>query len=502
MNVDFEASDAAYKLHCEASRLRLSGENEEAAAKWAECVALVPDEAAYLREYADCLARLLRWEEDLHYASLAAAFDPTHPEAWGLMGAACGFLGRHEDAKRYYDRAESLAPLAPSVMFNRSLFYLLHGDYARGWRDYEWRVMIRGTRRTLRECWGGQPIPGRTLFVWSEQGFGDTLQFVRFVKRAKERSGARVVLEVQRELLTLLHGQDLGADEVVTQGSSGSVPFEDFEHVSLMSLPFVLGIDEEREFWSGAYLRAEEPTSRKCGMWNLECGIPEGEPTPLPPPEAGRGALGRLLADEERVEPTPPRSSAPLPRREGEEKCKRAGAGAGEPGRLSICEADGIRMDGQGRPSHDRSRRVGVCWQGSRENACDGVRSIPQEEFWEAIVAPRPEVTFVSVNPAVRLPDCPNCENPPLVSFAETAWVLRGVDLLITVDTSVAHLAGALGVPVLLLIRFATDWRWCVKHPESSPWYPSVRIVRQGAYDEGWSKVLARASEVFAELVG
>src|SRR3569833_3104838 len=93
-----EASNAAYVLLVEACDLRAAGRFEDASARWASCVELAPDEPVYLREYADCLARLQRWDEDLHYASLAASLEPSNAEAWALMGAACGCLGRQDAA--------------------------------------------------------------------------------------------------------------------------------------------------------------------------------------------------------------------------------------------------------------------------------------------------------------------------------------------------------------------------------------------------------------------
>lgn len=434
-----EASNAAYALHCEASELRAAGKNEEAAGKWAACVEAVPDEPVYLREYADCLARLQRWEFDLHYASLAAALEPGNAEAWALMGAACGHLGRQEEAKRYYDRADALAPNSPSVLWNRSLYYLLHGDYERGWRDYEWRFLTSQRRRTLKPMWDGTPIPGRTLFVWAEQGLGDTIHFARFLRRAKERSGARIVFEVQRDLVGLMHGSrkrthggplarntggtgprnhgsfEIDADEIVAQATGGSIALDDFEHVSLMSLPYVLGIHQESEFWDGAYIGAEAAE--------------------LPEPKPG-------------------------------------------------------------------GFKVGVCWQGSTNNGCDSVRSIAQEEFWDQVIGGRVEVNWYGISPAVQLPDSPNCVNPSLVSFVDTARAIGGLDLVITVDTSVAHLAGAMGKAVWILLRYATDWRWCLRHESMSPWYPSARLFRQGSYGEGWGEVLRQVDVALSEMAG
>jgi len=564
-----EASNAAYGLHCEACELRGAGQNEEAAGRWATCVELAPDEPVYLREYADCLARLQRWELDLHYASLAASLEPSNPEAWALMGSACGYLGRQEEAKRCYDRANRLAPNSPSVLWNRSLYYLLHGRYAEGWRDYEWRFLTNQRRRTLKAAWDGradgpsppapspigmgeglvegvdtkgigephppferkrgpepstEAVPGnaagrgtscpsramgvppgrrsRVLLVWSEQGLGDTLQFVRFLKLAKERWGGRVVFETQRELVALFHGQDLGADEIMAPNVGGSVPFDDFEHVALMSLPMVLGLDREDDFWRGPYLGAGTGTS------------PIPQPLPIP---MGRGwgidvAVSMTLDGRDAgVEDHPGQETSPRP---SPWKGEGVNAGCSALAHFTQPVLDGMPIQGSGHGTRQKDMpaqgcrhgtRIGVCWQGARSNGCDAQRSIGRDEFWNAIVEPwlggeRGDVTFYSVNPDARLPDCEGCVNPELSSFVETARVIAGLDLVITVDTSVAHLAGAMGKPVWILLRYATDWRWCLNHESTSPWYPSARLFRQKAYGIGWGEVLGRVRSALEEF--
>lgn len=386
-----EKSDQAYKLHWEAMELRGAGKTEEAAALWAECVLLCRDEPIYYREYADCLARLRRWEEDLRYAKLSCAMDPSSGESWLLAGAACGHLGRQSEAKRYYDRANALAPNSVAVRFNLSLWELLHGDYEQGWKDYKWRLMHAGQMRTLKPEWDGSPMGGRVLYVWSEQGIGDALQFVRFLPRLKAESGAHIVLEPHRELLELF--LDMGvADEVRIRPVGGGLGFDDFEHISLMSIPRVLGINDPSEFWTGEYIHAK------------------GADIP--------GARGR----------------------------------------------------------------VGVCFKGRAENPNDKTRSLPNE-YGESIMH------AVESSGACSVSLMPTDEY--LTTFDETIGLIGDLDLVITVDTAVAHLAGAMGKPTWLMVPFAPDWRWCVNYPDSTPWYPSMRLFRQPEYGD-WASVVGR----------
>lgn len=113
----------------------------------------------------------------------------------------------------------------------------------------------------------------------------------------------------------------------------------------------------------------------------------------------------------------------------------------------------------------------------------------------------REGVNFTSLDPDEVTFDLPGFFNSDLSTWAKTASVIKALDLVITVDTAVAHLAGALGVPVWLLNRHATDWRWCLNHPTSTPWYPSMRIFRQGSTGEGWGPVLSQVSEALGEFV-
>jgi len=402
---DIDKSNAAYALHCEAVELRNQKKNEEASAKWAECIALVPDEPTYLREYADCLARLGRYEDDLKFSLRACALEPSNPEGWLLAGAAYGNLGQQENAKRCYDRADVLAPHAPAVCFNRSLYNLLHGNYAGGWREYEYRFLQHQRGRSVMPRWNGEPIPGETLFLWAEQGLGDTIQFVRFVKLARERShAARIVLEVQRELVPLF--LDLGiADEVYQPSVGYSVPIDGpFRHAGIMSLPYIMGLNDEAQFAPEPYISI----------------------APMELPSTGR-------------------------------------------------------------------KKVGVCWRGYAGHTDDAKRSITDDVFFDTVLGS--PCSFYSINPAVRLPEVPNFVNLDIPTFTETAALIASLDLVITVDTSVAHLAGAMGKPVWILIRYATDWRWCLNHPTTSPWYPSARLFRQKSYGEGWGPVLAEVAE-------
>ena len=135
--------------------------------------------------------------------------------------------------------------------------------------------------------------------------------------------------------------------------------------------------------------------------------------------------------------------------------------------------------------------RIGVVWAGNPGHKRDGERSLTASTL--APLAALPGVAWFSFQLGTRdLPPLPNLISlaPLLSDFSDTAYALSGMDLVITVDTALAHLAGALGIPTLLLLAFQPDWRWMLDR-EDSPWYPSLRLYRQTTRGD-WDTVLAR----------
>lgn len=378
----------------------------------------------------------------------AATLAPDHAPAWTNLGGALQTLGQFEAARAAFEQAVRLQPgnalalsnlgLAqeicepdsalgthrravaadPSVAighFNLGLCLLRHRHYPEGWREYEWRwcggVARLRPRGFTQPQWQGEDLGGRTLLIHAEQGLGDTIQFVRFVRYAAARVG-RVVLEVQPPLLSLLRDTP-GADQVVATGAA-LPPFD--LHVPLMSLPGVLDLPET------AF----------------------GETVPYLAPDAADAARWR-----DRL-------------------------GAAGP-------------------------RVGLAWSGNPAHAADRQRSLPAGLMLSRL-APLP-VRLCSLQKDVRDSDRLAMAvhaatltdlGPDLTDFTATAAVLSQLDLLITVDTAIAHLAGALGCPTWLLLPFNGEWRW-QSGREDTPWYPRTRLFRQETAND-WAGVLDRVA--------
>ena len=137
------------------------------------------------------------------------------------------------------------------------------------------------------------------------------------------------------------------------------------------------------------------------------------------------------------------------------------------------------------------AKRVGIVWQGRRDHANDRNRSVPL-----GVLAPLfrlPGIAWVSLQKEAEPPEGVEDLAPALGDFADTAAAIQSLDLVVSVDTSVAHLAGALGKPVWVMLPFAPDWRWLLAR-EDSPWYPTARLFRQTA-PRDWTGVVERLEQ-------
>ena len=376
-----------------------------------------PDFAAAHISLAFVLERQGKLDHARVTAERAVALRPDYAEAHNNLGSVYRSLHRLDDACCEFRRAIELKPDFALAEFNLGTTLLLEGRYAEGWVGYGQHARVAGTSAPgpRSTTWDGQPIPGRRLMLYSDQGLGDALQFVRFLRLCRERSGARIILNCQAPLVRLF-AECRVADEICTK--EGPLPAFDF-HSPLASLPGLFGLALEKVGREVPYLRSTALRSTT--------GVPD--------------RIAALL---------------------------------GEP---------------------DGRRRVGLVWQGNPRQTRDVVRScqldtllplldIPGIRFFSLQCEPRGRAQLAASSCADRLPDV----GALLSDFADTAAVLDQLDLLITVDTGIAHLAGALGRPVWTMLCHTPDWRWHLERSDS-PWYPSMRLFRQPTWGD-WDSVV------------
>jgi tetratricopeptide (TPR) repeat protein len=396
----------------------------DAIASFEAAIALKPDYAEAFSGRGAALHDLHRLTEADESLARAIALNPRNADAYSNQAKVLLDLGRPRDAITQCDKAIALSPGFAEGYVNKSLSLLTLGDYKQGFELYEWRAAVVpsiGARAGGRPRWTGQEdVAGKTIFLTWEQGFGDTIQFCRYIPRVAAL-GARVVASVQEPLRRLL--AQLGPDiDVVGENETP----EAFDYTApLMSLPRAFKETLETIKAPPRYLQADADDALR---WRKRLADRSGAKVGLV--WAGGAKLGNLIA-------------------------------AVADARRSIRLADLAPLG--------KARGVSFVSLQKGPAATQG-RAAP----------------FGLFDATDELSD-----------FADTAALVEALDLVITVDTAVAHLAGALGKPVWILNRFDTCWRWMLGR-DDSPWYPSVRLFRQPAPGD-WTSVIDRVGD---ELIG
>jgi len=367
-----------------------------------------------------------------HELEMVLAQTPDAAEALNNLGAVYQDQGEPHLALKTLARALKLAPDVPEIRWNLALTQLAVGDFKNGWRNFESRWAgcdsLRGSYpMPANRAWSGQALEDKRLLLWSEQGFGDSLQFIRFAKDLAAR-GATVIVMAQAELAELLRSAS-GVSSVMIQGAA--LPAHDY-HCPLMTLPLRLGKSLET-------------------------------------PDL-HGAAPYLKVAQQRIDQWRPRIQA--------------------------------------RPG----LKVGLVWAGSSRSyspelaAIDARRSMSIQRLTPLLA--QPGCSFFSLQKGAVAADLQALAKANVAAihdfsaewkdFSDTAAVIANLDLVISVDTAVAHLAGAMGKPVWLLNRFDTCWRWMLDR-DDSPWYSSMRVFRQPRPGD-WNSVVAAATAALAEL--
>ena len=428
------------------------GRSETAEACLRKTLDLVTDHAAALHDLGQILAGrgMTDDAEQLYRRSITA--DPRNPAAHNSLGMLLLRSRRVDDARFCFLRALQLDPsylqarcnlavlqtwlgdTAPAIEalrqaareaaedgdihYNLALALLTAGQLAEGWQEFEWR--FRKARPVEQHHssiprWQGETLHGKRMLLHAEQGYGDSLQFIRYASLlAKE--GATVYVEGQDARITPLLATADGVSVAFPRGEQ--VPEVDLQ-LPMMSLPLVLA--------------------------------DHGWPPPAPP----------------YLRPSP-----------------------------ELRQIWRTRIAGLPGP------RIGLAWAGRPEHDNDANRSLP-----ESCLLPLAQTgcSFVSLQFAGRTAgDLPFRVYDPagqVQDFADSAALIAELDLVITIDSAVAHLAGGLGVDTWLLLPWNPDWRW-MHHRQDSPWYPRMRLFRQSAYQDWQQVLLSVAEELLSRFQG
>lgn len=362
--------------------------------------------------------------------SFALTMNPDHPTILQNYATVRMVLGDLKDASNWFYKALERDPKCAEARWNSALIALTFGDFRRGFLNYEWRwrcgAFTWRRLKTSKPQWNGQSLKGKTILLTHEQGFGDSVQFIRYAKMVKALGPAKVRYLCVPELICILKDVE-GIDEVTEfkdVNRDGTAADEDFDyHCPLLSLPRIFKTRVETVPWDGPYVRSPNGVGAKFDGFN-----------------------------------------------------------------------------------------VGVVWAGRRSHANDKNRSMELAQ-WGPLLS-TPGVNWYSLQFGEKAEEAKTWNSsinhwedgirgfiwtPTIRDFTDTAFLITKLDLVICVDTVVAHLAGAMGRPVWTLLPHSADWRW-MQDREDTPWYPTMRLFRQKTKGD-WAEVIERVrKELWAKL--
>jgi tetratricopeptide (TPR) repeat protein len=385
-------------------------------------IALNPGLAQAHSNLGNALHAMKRFDEAVDAYRQAIAIEPGFADAWSNLGTSLHHGGHFEDGAAALRRAVALAPAHANAHSGLGILLLMRGDFGEGLDEYEWRLRSgeRKGRRFPENPWHGESLAGRHIYVEAEQGFGDTLQFARYLPLLASR-GAAVSVRVHQQLVTLMRESLPGIEVLGDRGQSSRAVDCD---CAMLSLPRLLRTRLETIPASVPYLRAPQEAATR---WRQPLAVMRG-------------------------------------------------------------------------------LKAGLVWAGNPEHANDQRRSLDLAAL--APLLATPAVSFASLQVGPRAADLRKSPaaaevidlSARLADFAETAAAIEQFDLVITVDTSVAHLAGGLGKPTWLLLPWVTDWRWMLDR-QDSPWYPTMRLFRQQP-NQPWTEIIARVAAELSTAAG
>lgn len=422
---------------------------EEALTSFQKALSLKPDSIDALVNVGVALAGLKRFDESLNTYKQALMLQPENPNIYCNLGLVLTDLeqyeaaekhyhqaiaidpalmsayvnlwllyydqGKYQEASEYLQKAQAINPQHSELLWNEALILLQQGNFKEGWEKYEIRQVTlkeyQKRPKLWQPRWKGESFSGKTLLVRVEQGLGDTLQFIRYLPLVKERGG-RVIVECQRELLTLLKASySTLVNNWIPVG--GTPPIFDY-YIDLMSLPLIFQTTVDTIPFSEGYLQP---------------------------------SVNSVLT----------------------EKIK-------------------------GLSSY---KKIGFVWAGNPQYKKDVDRSMSLSRYKP--VLDLEGFTFCSLQWGKKGTDDIAREKldsrlinltAELNDFLDTATVVNELDLIITTDTSMAHLVGGLGKKAWLLLSASPDFRWLLEG-ESTPWYRSLKLFRQPK-PRDWDSVIQR----------
>ena len=397
---------------------------EEALSSYDKAISLHEDYAEAYSNRGLVLQDLKRLEEALSSYDKAISLHEDYAEAYSNRGTVLEELKRLDEALSSYEKAISINKDYAEAYWNSSICYLLAGNFNEGWARYEWRWQSKsisktaGIRKFSQPLWlGTEVLKDQTIFLYAEQGLGDTIQFSRYVSLVAGL-GAKVVLEVQPSLVKLLSYLE-GISQIISKGDK--LPNFDYQ-CPLMSLPLAFKTELKTIPSVSKNISTDE---KKVEKWQAILG--------------------------EKTKP-----------------------------------------------------RVGIVWSGAVNHKNDLQRSLKLSQLITHLPS---DYEYLSLQKEISdvdkevLIECCKIKHfgDDLKDFTDTAALCELIDIVISVDTSVAHLAGTLGKNTWVLLPYSPDWRWLLDRNDS-PWYSSVKLYRQEKIND-WESALVNIESDLKKLL-
>ena len=354
--------------------------------------------------------------------------DPDYLSAHVNRGTLWVWTGAIERGLGWYQKGLELDPGNVELHRNLGVIELLLGNYDTGWREYRWRWSMPGTFRPACSApiWGGEPLDGKSILLYPEQGRGDAIQFVRMGKVLND-AGANVILQCSKEMIPLFQSAE-GISQIFPY--EAATPSVHYQASLIDAVDVWYTIHAEMAYASdhvaNGYLTVSQPLVDYWADW----------------------MAGNCVVD------------------------------------------DGVK-------------RIGINWQGNRQHHADVYRSLPLSEL--RLLSELPNVQLINLqfgdgveqlaevefaDQIIRLPDHVDSDGG---AFTDTAAIVKNLDAVVTSDTALAHLSGAVGTKTHVLLGRVPDWRWLLSG-DDTPWYPSMRLWRQTEIGN-WHDVVKRCSE-------
>jgi uncharacterized protein (TIGR03032 family) len=421
------------------NELHGQGKLAAAIAAYRKCLELQPTYLPARYNLGVTLGDLEQYGEAIGQLEQVIGAEAGHAEACNSLGFVYSKQRQLDQAITYYEKAVQLRPDFAKAHHNLGMTLLQQGQFDRGWAEAEWRWQTEQFTpfQAPHPRWQGEPIPDKILLIHTEQGAGDAIQFIRYIPWVAQRC-QRILLVCTENLIPLFRTVS-GIDEMRTAGDISLTAFDTY--VALMSLPCIFQTQLETIPQQIPYLQ-----------------VPPKAQVHLPGAEDDRGKQNR-----------------------GKQNPNKKNQRKKNPG-----------------------KKVGIVWAGSTTHANDANRSCTIQDFLPLLRVPN--LRFYSLQVGERASEI--AQLPPslpihdlssqLKSYGETAAAVQQLDLVISVDTSVAHLAGALGKPVWTLLCYNPDWRWLLDRLDS-PWYPTMRLFRQ-PQPQDWTMLFGEVKQALQDF--